>query len=203
MLEYRCGNCKRKLIAGSTFCTNCEVFFELPVPTGVPASPGMIYVKPGNISALRSARAFRGFAVAVCAVAATTLAIVFNGYHLSLRDLSCVPTQSTSIRECMQADDDAHNIGTLGAYVHAMDMEVRMSSGCSVRHCPQPSKWDRVTLVLPGGIGPKKARSRAWYAMFLYTSTRALFMSRDEAQCVSVSLYDIDGRRMAYAAGGA
>jgi len=103
MLEYRCGHCKRTLIAGSTFCANCEAFFAQPVPINRPASSDSVFVVPIDVSACRVAKLVRNFAIVVCAMAVAALGLMLNGSGIATRDLSLIPIQPDSIRASMQA----------------------------------------------------------------------------------------------------
>jgi len=143
MSVYRCGTCKRKLIEGSTFCPNCEVFFSAPVPYGSPSSSTDVFIRPSDLTAHRSAKAFRNFAVIACLAALVLLSFMMGLDRSPIANLNALAHRPPSITDTMQADDEAARTRTLSAYTHAADVMVCVAAEATVRHRPVPSTMTR------------------------------------------------------------
>jgi len=155
-----------------------------------------VFIRPSDLTAHRSAKAFRTLRLSPAWRRWFCLAFMMGLDRSPIANLNALAHRPPSITDTMQADDEAARTRTLSAYTHAADVMVCVAAEATVRHRPVPSTHDQVSLDVSGGIGPRRARSMAEFAVMQYLSVRTRFMSPEAARSFSVAVYDFTGRRM-------
>lgn len=204
MQGYRCGKCRKQLIADAVFCVHCDSFFTNAVPTADPAGDQPVYLNPDGFR--RSRRA--PFAAAMLAFAACAAGFLFATFTPGtaatpiklVNGHDAIP--ESEVMDALNADIESDQLCTYEAKRNATDIVLRLTTGCDLVHSPRAdTPYDSVLMFAKEPLTPHQAANRAKFAMLMLRGIRGEWYTDPHQQYVRVALIGSDGVWLAKATG--